>query len=210
MEADEERYARVCRLLVEGAPVALRGIFNGVHPPLFLATSLLKPQTLILLKRMRSYGVLSDVQWRMLFPPNGLRPTSTAFDAQLLTTLLKFVCSLPAPYPGGWTGIPATADRSMAADVVRLQLFRTLLASRQEPRLNEDEFATYWRQIEEVLERLGGRGSSKTPRDVDAGTEHIKQLKVRCTASCSLVPHVLLYCRTGTAKLKKPRRQRLT
>ncbi|ELT89336.1 hypothetical protein CAPTEDRAFT_207210 [Capitella teleta] len=170
------RYARLCRLLVDGSTVAMRTVFNGVHPPLFLVSSLLKPQTIAFLKRMRSYGVLTEPQWRSLFPSNQTRPSSGTFDALLLSTLLKFVCNLPAPYPGGWSGVPDDSDTSMAADIVRIQRFRKLLASRQDEAVSEDEFDLQWARIEEVCERLSGRGS-QFHKDTPGGDEHIRKLK---------------------------------
>lgn len=179
----QANYAQVCRLMCDLTPPALHQVFNGIHPSLYLTNSLNKPQTLTLLKRMRALDVLNDKHWELLFPTKKPKTSSETYDAILLTLLLKYVCHLPAPYPNGWSGIPATNDKSMAADVIRLQLFRTLLASLDERKLTNDELGAYRKQIGEVLERLGGvkilRKVQDGPMDENTQNAYVQRLQVR-------------------------------
>ena len=187
-QAQQERanYAHICCLLVEVAPLALRQVFNGVHPPLHLPTTLLKPPTLTVLRRLRAHKVLSDKQWDVLYPQRKTQASSENYDAILLSTLLKTICHLSAPYPNGWTGVPLHSDRSMGADLIRLQWFRSLLATLEQDRLEAKDYKAYWKQITEVVDRLGGvtckiradRISRDQAQDEKTQTAYINMLKV--------------------------------
>ena len=156
-DLERNNFATLCHMIVSVAPLALRNVFNGIHPPLHLVADLQKPQTQVTLRRLRQLGVIDDAQWKVIFPKRKAAVNADKFDVVLLNILLKHMCSLSAPYPNGWTGVPIHSDKSITADMTRLNWFRTLLASKvSEPHVTNKEFQAYQQQLTSTLDRLGG------------------------------------------------------
>ena len=131
----QELYAKLCQLYIEGSIIALRHFFDSIHPPATLNERLAKPELHKPLRRLRAQGLITDEQWRVVFPINKRHVSSAHYDGVLLVILLKSVCRLSAPYPTGWDELPLEDDHSMAADLVRLELYRKamlVLHDRQE------------------------------------------------------------------------------
>jgi len=66
--------------------------------------------------------VLTDRQWKLLYPIKKKHTTSQKYDSRTLVVLLETVCHLCPPYPHGWAREPLPQDGSLSADIVRLQL----------------------------------------------------------------------------------------
>ena len=158
MSAEEKgavNYGILCRIMVEGSAVAMREVFDTIHPPISLGNRLQKAQAIKTLHRLRHQGVITKPQWEYLYPSNSiLRPSSTNFDAPILQLLLRTVCHLSPPYPNGWDGIPLQADLGIAADLTRFDYFRKMLLSTSS--LTDREMDVYYSQILGVLTRFSG------------------------------------------------------
>ena len=141
-------FFRVCQLLVDKGGDALKVVLHAIHPPSTLAAVLHGKSVL------QNIRVITDSQWDLLFPPSGV-PDSEKFDITLLTILLRNICGLPQP-PQGWNKMPAAADVSTSANVVRIKIFRNEvyghIASAQ---LDDATFDKLWQDISQPLTRFG-------------------------------------------------------
>ncbi|KAL5017433.1 hypothetical protein ScPMuIL_007022 [Solemya velum] len=151
---DKEYLARVQWLLIDAGTSALKATFDSVHTPLNLRHELNQTHVKTLLNRLLRNSILDDNQFEMLYPPKKKASSSQKYDSRTLITLLQSICHLCPPYPNGWSALPLSTDSSLSADIVRIQLLYQQVASKEG--LSWDEFSMFWRQIKEVLLRLGG------------------------------------------------------
>ncbi|XP_069136254.1 NLR family CARD domain-containing protein 4-like isoform X2 [Argopecten irradians] len=152
---EREYLARTAWLLLDGGTTALRTVFDSVHPPLNLRDHLAQAHVRAVLCRLHEeQNVISENQWKLLYPLKKKHVLSQKYDSHLLLTLLQSICHLCPPYPNGWHAQPMSTDSSLAADIVRMQLLHQQVASMETMTL--DEYARIWRQARDVLFRLGG------------------------------------------------------
>ena len=150
-------FAVVCRLLCEGAPKAMRDIFNRIHPPINLPESLSIPATSRTLRRLKTHSILSEDNWTLLFPGDKQTPKSRNFSATLLGILLRHICHLTPPYPNGWDNWPVLDDTSLSADLARLSCYRQQLAAAcgsGNTELSANSFTVQFEAIAGVMRRL--------------------------------------------------------
>jgi len=151
-------YARLCRLLVDIGSQALRDTFDGIHKPANLHTVLASPHVERTLQELfkGKKKILNATQWDKLYPAIASPVSSSNFDVTLLMVLLRNICNLTPPITG-WDEEPPEADKSREADIVRIKYFRnTVYAHAQQASVNDANFNTHWKNIREVLVRLGG------------------------------------------------------
>ncbi|XP_012937299.1 uncharacterized protein LOC101849611 [Aplysia californica] len=157
---EREYLARVCWLLHDVGTLALRTTFDSIHPPLSLPDHLQHVHVKTMLQKLHQQNILTDKQWRQLYPPKKKKKTrkvvcSRDFDTKVLVVLLQTVCHLTPPYPHGWHAEPLPADSSLSADVVRLQLKLQEIGALSGVR--KEEYPVLWQQAAGVLQRLGGQ-----------------------------------------------------
>ena len=141
------------RLLVDGGTKVLRKVFDGIHLPTKLAANLhLNNSTL---DGLYVRGILSEQQRNHLFPPDGSKPDSKTFDITLLFLLLTEICGLSPPARTGWNHKPQAKNKSPAANLVRIKLFRNKLLHTPETRIDSQLFDELWKEISGVLVSLG-------------------------------------------------------
>lgn len=167
----------------------MRQVFNSIFAPMNLVSHLSEPAIVSTLRRLRVQGLITEQQWTRIFSSNKAQISSDNFEASLLFVLLKNISPITPPYPEGWHRLPQHDDLSLAADLVRLQSYRTLLINKlteNNGRVEEKEYRTYWEQIKQVLIRLGGskvkaridqmeRQNSTTYRTEDT-VDYVKEL----------------------------------
>lgn len=151
-------YSRLCRLLVDICSQALRDTFDGIHAPANLHTVLASQPVHSTLQALfkGKKKILNPAQWCKLYPAIASSVSSATFDITLLMVLLRNICGLRPPATG-WGNLPSEEDKSLEADIVRLKYFRnTVYALAAQASVNDATFNTHWRNIREVLVRLGG------------------------------------------------------
>lgn len=121
-DKDRENLSRVCWMLHDVGTHSLRSVFDSIHPPLNLKDHLSQPHIRTVLQRLHEQGVLDEKQWKLLYPTKKKHTNSQQYDSRTLVTLLQTICHLCPPYPNGWSAAPLSADSSLSADIVRLQL----------------------------------------------------------------------------------------
>ena len=141
------------RLLVDGGTTVLRKVFDGIHPAKKLAANLhLNNSTL---DDLFARGILSEQQRNRLFPPDRSKPDSKTFDITLLFFLLTEICGLSPPPRTGWNRMPQARNKSLAANLVRIKLFRNKLLHTPETRIDSRLFNELWKEISGILVSLG-------------------------------------------------------
>ena len=140
------------RLLVDGGTTVLRKVFDGIHLPIKLAANLRVHNST--LDDLFTRGILIEQQRKLLFPSDGFKPESKTFDITLLFLLLSEICGLSPPRTG-WNHMPHAKDRSLAAKLVRIKLFRNKIIHTAETRIDTRLFNELWKEISGVLVSLG-------------------------------------------------------
>ena len=140
------------RLLVDGGGLVLRKIFDGYHPPGKLAADLHSHCST--LDDLFARRILSNDQKQLLFPPDRSNPNSKNFDISLLFLLLTEICGLSPPHKT-WSNKPHAKNKSEAANIVRIKLFRNKLLHTPETRIDTRVFTQLWKEISGVLVSLG-------------------------------------------------------
>ena len=147
-------YARLCRLLVDIGTQALRGVFDGFHPPANLHAVLAANKAI--LQSLRGRKIINPMQWGKLFPAIPTSVSSRDFDTTLLMVLLRNLCGLTPPLTG-WDALPAVTDLSREADIARVKYYRnTVYGQAENASVDDIKFNDYWRDIRDTLVRLGG------------------------------------------------------
>ena len=142
---------RLARLLVDGGTHVLRKFLDAVYPePTLLAKELKKNS--VKFQNLKSKRVISDHQWKTLFPTSGL-PDSKKFDITLLHLLIREVCYLPVPLTG-WHKMPADDDQSLEANIARIKCFRNELCHSVSTSIPNEEFEDKWNTIASSLEAI--------------------------------------------------------
>ena len=147
-------FQRLVRLLICGGTNLLREIFDNMCPPSNLSKILGNPAT----KNQLRAAKLTRPQWDCLYPSAGVYGKSTDFDVTLLSRLLRTICSLTPPGTG-WDVLPASADHSLTADLVRIKHYRNSVYGhvKQEMEITNEEFPSLWQEISETLVRIAGQ-----------------------------------------------------
>ena len=150
-------YARICRLLIDGGAIALRIIFDGIHPPAKLQVVLSTYKSH--LDKLKKEGFLKDAQWKLLFPTApGVHAHSSNFDVTLLVLLLSEICGLPRPHRG-WNALPLPQHCKKQDDIARIKFFRNKFAHPSEASLKDPEFSKSWKTVRDALVRLGAKAA---------------------------------------------------
>ncbi len=148
---DQANGSRLSRLLVDKGTQALRAAFDLKHRPPTLAAVLNASKRKLQALR---YKVISASQWKLLYPTSGL-PDSQNFDVTLLSVLLRNICGLTAPATG-WSDMPPDSDTSVAANIVRIKVYRnTVYAHISNTEIADTEFENLWQKICKALIGLG-------------------------------------------------------
>ena len=143
---------RLVRLLIDEGTRVLREFLHSIHPAATLDQTLFNNRRRLQWLRSKR-RVIFDSQWEKLFPSSGNPPDSNVFDITLLHLLLREICNLTAPSTG-WHKMPADADASPEASIVRIKCYRNELSHSASTGISNDEFEDKWNKISSSLEAL--------------------------------------------------------
>lgn len=151
---ESKKWSVLCHLLLVEGIITLKRLFDKFHPPANLPEHL--NQSVTILKSLRRRNIIKPEHWNVLYPPSSSPVTSETFDMTLLMILLRTICGISEPSTG-WYRIPPDLDRSVAANIVRVQCYRNqvLQASPTEMFIDDTTFNYLWREISTSLIELG-------------------------------------------------------
>ena len=108
----KSNFLRLTRLLIRGGAVLFREIFDSIHSPANLPTTLSDPSVERQLREAR----LTSPEWNCLYPSPGVYGKSSDFDISLIFKLLRTICNLTPP-PTGWYSLPNDVDHTWSRPV---------------------------------------------------------------------------------------------
>ncbi|CAC5399437.1 unnamed protein product [Mytilus coruscus] len=174
---EEENYVRLALLLKGVSPRAVRHYFDTEFPPTYLPSTLnMKFNTLQDLK-LKKY--LSQTQWSLLFPKNGVPylilnyflvigvPDSKTFDVTLMICLIRNLTSITQPI-NGFDSLPLPIEISKGADLARIKWYRNKLAHHDSDKIDTAYFNKAWINISHAVSRLGGQSMNQECQELKA------------------------------------------
>ena len=77
--------------------------------------------------------------------------SSEQFDITLLFSLLRDICSLPAP-TNGWDAMPEADDLALEAELARIKLYRNSVHGHvRDTRITKADFQELWQEIKAAM-----------------------------------------------------------
>ena len=158
---EKANFQRLTRLLVCGGITLLREVFDFIHLPANLSITLNNPTTKAHLQWLRDHKkVITQLEWKHLYPSPGLCGTSSNFDITLLLKLFRNICRFTPP-KSGWDNLPNITDHSLEADLVRIKFYRNeVYGHSNDMEISDADFVALWREISEALLRIAHSISS--------------------------------------------------
>ena len=165
---EKENYLRIARLVIVGGTNLMREVFDFFYPPSSLSTKLTDPAT-----KTQLLKTLIKAQRDVVYPSPGVCGESKDFDISLLSKLIKTICPLPPPVTG-WDILPNSTDLSLAADIVRIKVYRNAISHKyHNTEINDGEFSALWSEVKGALIRIAGFLDPDTERKWKKATEEL-------------------------------------
>ena len=141
---------RLTRLLMCGGAVLLRKVFDSIHSPANLPTTLSDPSVERQLREAR----LTSPEWNCLSLSPGVYGKSSDCDISLIFKVLRTICNLTTP-PTGWDSLPNDFDHSLGADLLRIKNYRNeVYAHSNNLEIPDEKFLDLWGKISKALLRI--------------------------------------------------------
>ena len=155
LDSSEEKTngTKLLRLVIDGGTTVLREYLMKSACPTLQDVLLKHKGRLAYLKSLKK-NILTDDQWKKLFPSSGVPPNPLTFDISLLHLLLREVCGLTAPAKG-WHEMPPDTELSKEAHIVRIKFLRNELCHGISTSIPNDKFQEKLQTISQSLVALG-------------------------------------------------------
>ena len=155
LDSSEEKTngTKLLRLVIDGGTTVLREYLMKSTCPTLQDVLLKHKGRLAYLKSLKK-NILTDDQWKKLFPSSGVPPNPLTFDISLLHLLLREVCGLTAPAKG-WHEMPPDTELSKEAHIVRIKFLRNELCHGISTSIPNDKFQEKFQTIAQSLVALG-------------------------------------------------------
>ncbi|XP_060595397.1 uncharacterized protein LOC132749594 [Ruditapes philippinarum] len=115
-------------LVIDGGLLVLRTILDQSLTSQCITFSACLNQEKSTITRLKSRGVITQVQYDVLFPAGGKVPSSSDLDITLIICLLRNLKCFGLNKTFDWRATPAQTDVSMEADICRLKDFRNKIS----------------------------------------------------------------------------------
>ncbi|XP_060558024.1 uncharacterized protein LOC132718341 [Ruditapes philippinarum] len=104
--------------------------------------------------RLKSRGVITQVQYDLLFPTGGHVPTTSEMDFTLIVCLLRCLKCFGLNKKFDWNTTPISGDLTVEADICRLKAYRNQICHLPTTTgVQPNDFVTWWNDIEQILVR---------------------------------------------------------
>ena len=155
LDSSEEKTngTKLLRLVIDGGTTVLREYLMKSTCPTLQDVLLKHKGRLAYLKSLKK-NILTDDQWKKLFPSSGVPPNPLTFDISLLHLLLREVCGLTAPAKG-WHEMPPDTELSKEAHIVRIKFLRNELCHGISTSIPNEKFQEKLQTIAQSLVALG-------------------------------------------------------
>ncbi|XP_060578372.1 uncharacterized protein LOC132735446 isoform X1 [Ruditapes philippinarum] len=141
-------------LVIDGGLLVLRNILDQSLTSQCITFSACLNQEKSTITRLKSRGVITQVQYDVLFPAGGKVPTSSDLDITLIICLLRNLKCFGLNKKFDWRTAPAQTDVSIEADIWRLKDFRNKISHiSTTTAIQQTDFTAWWNEIELILVR---------------------------------------------------------
>ncbi|XP_060588806.1 uncharacterized protein LOC132744200 [Ruditapes philippinarum] len=141
-------------LVIDGGLLVLRTILDQSLTSQCITFSACLNQEKSTITRLKSRGVITQVQYDVLFPAGGEVPSSSDLDITLIICLLRNLKCFGLNKKFDWRATPAPTDVTMEADICRLKDFRNKISLiSTTTAIQQNDFTAWWNDIEQILMR---------------------------------------------------------
>ncbi|XP_060578485.1 uncharacterized protein LOC132735549 [Ruditapes philippinarum] len=142
-------------LVIDGGLLVMRNIMDQTLTFKCITLRACFSQEKTTITRLKNRGVITQVQYDVLFPTGGQVPTLSDLDITLIICLLRNLKCFGLNQKFDWRATPAPTDVSIEADICRLKDFRNKISHISTTTvIQQNDFTTMWNDIEQVLVRL--------------------------------------------------------
>ncbi|XP_060598650.1 structural maintenance of chromosomes protein 2-like [Ruditapes philippinarum] len=141
-------------LVIDGGLLVLRNIlYQSLTSKSITFTACLN-QEKSTITHLKSRGVITQVQYDVLFPAGGKVPASSDLDITLIICLLRNLKCFGLNKKFDWSATPAPTDVSKEADICRLKDYRNKISHISTTiAIQQNDFKAWWNEIEQILVR---------------------------------------------------------
>ncbi|XP_060564151.1 uncharacterized protein LOC132723444 [Ruditapes philippinarum] len=141
-------------LVIDGGLLVLRNILDQSLTSQCITFSACLNQEKSTITRLKSRGVITQIQFDVLFPAGGKVPTSSDLDITLIICLLRSLKCFGLNKKFDWGATPAPTDVTVEADICRLKNFRNKISHiSTTTAIQQNDFTAWWNDIEQILVR---------------------------------------------------------
>ncbi|XP_060558595.1 uncharacterized protein LOC132718913 [Ruditapes philippinarum] len=141
-------------LIIDGGLLVLRNLLDRSLTSQRITLSACLNQEKPTITHLKRRGVITQVQYDVLFPAGGNVPTSSDLDITLIICLLRNLKCFGLNKKFDWSATPAPTDVSKEADICRLKVFRNKISHiSTTTAIQQNEFTAWWNDIELILVR---------------------------------------------------------
>ncbi|XP_060594857.1 uncharacterized protein LOC132749169, partial [Ruditapes philippinarum] len=141
-------------LVIDGGLLVLRNILDQSLTSQCITFSACLNKEHSTITNLKSRGVITQVQYDVLFPAGGKVPTSSDLDITLIICLLRNLKCFGLNRKFDWRATPAPTDVTMEADIWRLKDFRNKISHiSTTTAIQQNDFTAWWNGIEQILVR---------------------------------------------------------
>ncbi|XP_060586466.1 E3 ubiquitin-protein ligase DZIP3-like [Ruditapes philippinarum] len=118
-------------LIIDGGLLVLRNILDQSLTAKGITLSVCLNQEMSTITKLKSRGVITQVQYDQLFPTVGQVPTTSTMDITLIICLLRYLKFFGLNKKFDWKAMPLSTDVTVEADICRLKAFRNRILVRR-------------------------------------------------------------------------------
>jgi hypothetical protein len=117
-------------LIIDGGLLVLRNILDQSLTAKGITLSVCLNQEMATITKLKSRGVITQVQYDQLFPTVGQVPITSTMDITLIICLLRYLKFFGLNKKFDWKAMPLSTDVTVEADICRLKAFRNRVSKR--------------------------------------------------------------------------------
>ncbi|XP_060587187.1 E3 ubiquitin-protein ligase DZIP3-like isoform X2 [Ruditapes philippinarum] len=141
-------------IIIDGGLLVLRHIIDQTLTAQGVTLSTCLNNEKATITRLKSRGVITQVQHDILFPTGGQAPTTSEMDFTLIICLLRCLKCFGLNKKFDWNTKPISTDLTIEADICRLKAYRNEICHLPTTtEIQPHDFVTWWNDIEQILVR---------------------------------------------------------
>ncbi|VDI47760.1 blast:Ankyrin-1 [Mytilus galloprovincialis] len=148
LSQEDINFLRLAGLLIRVAPRVVRRKFDYEFHPKQLKQFLSKNRRKIYDLTFEK-GVITLVQYDLLYPKGSSKVSSDMFDVSLMVCLLRHFTDLTIQ-----DSLPMETIHTEAADISRIKFYRNSIVHSDSGKVNENKFSEIWKCVAEAILRL--------------------------------------------------------